>query len=91
MHFFSEAKSIYSWFTWTFYEGNFKNNKIQEGILRYFSGTYFEGEFDGQNDLFRNGKIKFADGEIFEGKWNCDGILIDGKLTTFDGKHLYFE
>ena len=58
--------------------------------MYYFSGTFFEGNFDGEKDLFKNGKIKFADGEIFQGKWNCDGILIEGFLTTFDGKRLYF-
>jgi hypothetical protein len=69
-------------------EGQYKNNIIQCGTVKYFNGCTFEGSFEGDiNEKFMQGRFEFLSGLKFYGQWS-NGVIQAGRLTDPDGNVL---
>lgn len=71
----------------TYYEGEFKQNKIIEGILSFHNGIRFAGKFclDERNkDKFLEGTIVFRNGDMFKGTW-LNGVPNSGSYIQKQG------
>ena len=51
----------------SYYEGEFDNEGITEGVYFHCSSNVYEGSF--LRDRFKKGKIVFCDGDVLEGEW----------------------
>lgn len=69
-------------------EGDYKNNILQCGTVKYFNGCKFEGSFEGDiNEKFMQGRFEFLSGLKFYGQWT-NGSIQAGRLTDSEGNVL---
>ena len=65
----------------TTYKGEYYQNYITKGVINYFNGSIYEGEFDNTPlERFKNGTFFFKSGPRFTGEW-YEGSPIAGVLS----------
>ena len=72
--------------TGAYYEGEFDDSGLCDGVLALPEGVYFKDVFD--CDCFVEGSFVFSDGTIFTGAWNLENdewVVVEGQLKTKDG------
>ena len=75
--------------TGAYYEGEFDESGLIEGVLAHPNDMYFKNVFD--CDCFVEGKFVFSDGTNFDGKWNLSNdewVVIEGQLRSKTGELL---
>jgi hypothetical protein len=73
--------------TGAYYEGEFNDSGLCDGVLALPEGVHFKDVFD--CDCFVEGTFVFSDGTTFSGAWNLEDnkwIVVEGQMKTPDGK-----
>ena len=74
----------------TVFEGEYKDNNLQKGIIRFFNGAKYEGFFSGDKyERLTNGTFTFSSGDKLQAVWD-DGVISAGKLIDKNRKILEF-
>lgn len=67
----------------TSYEGDFLKGYISKGMIKYYNGSIYEGEFDGTPfERIKNGIFRFNNDILLKATWK-EGFIVDGIL--YDG------
>ena len=72
--------------TGAYFEGQFDNSGLCDGVLSLPEGVYFKDVFD--CDCFVEGTFVFSDGTTFTGAWNLENdewVVVEGHLKSKDG------
>ena len=73
--------------TGAYYEGEFNDSGLCDGVLALPEGVYFRDVFD--CDCFVEGIFVFSDGTTFTGAWNLEDnkwVVVEGQMKDKDGK-----